>query len=131
MATPVINVNPGPNIVTPVIQRGASVVSIPSPIGVVITANASGTARVPVNGVLPGDVVVISPSFAPATGLNLVSSWVDSANSVTIAYVNSTAGNLSPTSDTYHAYIVRGYPVVYDFGVTILNNSGVVAGSNP
>jgi hypothetical protein len=125
------NVNPGPNIVNPTIIRGASVVSIPSPIGVSVTANSSGVARVPVQGVLPGDVVTISPNIPPATGLNIVGSWVDSANSVTIVYINSTAGALSPASDTYNAYVVRGYPVTYDFGVTYANNTGIVAATNP
>jgi hypothetical protein len=86
---------------------------------------------VTVKGVLPGDVVTVSPNVAPALGLSIASAFVDSADSVTLVYVNTTAGSLSPVSDTYNAYIVRGYPVVYDFGVTIFNNSGVVAGTNP
>lgn len=124
------NQNPGPNIVNPNIIRGASVVSIPSPT-ISVTANSFGVARVTVNGVNLGDVVTISPNIAPATGLYIVNSWVDSPNEVTIVYFNGTAGSLSAASDTYNAYIVRGYPVTYDFGITYANNSGVVAATSP
>ena len=121
--------NPGPNIVTPSIQRGASVVSIPS--STLSAIVGTSYARVTVPGVQLGDVVTVSPNVAPAVGLSIASAFVDSADSVTLVYVNTTAGALSPVSDTYNAYIVRGYPVVYDFGVTMFNNSGVVAGTNP
>lgn len=121
--------NPGPNIVTPSIQRGASVVSIPSP--TLSAPVGTSYARVTVKGVQLGDVVTVSPNVPPAVGVSIANAYVDSADSVTLVYVNTTAGALSIASDTYNAYIVRGYPVVYDFGVTIFNNSGVVAGSNP
>jgi len=128
MATPVSG-NPGPNIVTPSIQRGASVVSIPSP---TLTAPAGTSySRVTVKGVQLGDVVTVSPNIIPGVGLSIVSAFVDAADSVTLVYVNTTAGTVVAASDTYNVYIVRGYPVVYDFGVTIFNNSGVVAGTNP
>jgi hypothetical protein len=121
--------NPGPNIVTPSIQRGASVVSIPSPTLSAIVGTSY--SRVTVPGVQLGDVVTVSPNVAPAVGVSIANAFVDSADSVTLVYVNTTAGALSIASDIYNAYIVRGYPVVYDFGVTIFNNSGVVAGTNP
>jgi len=121
--------NPGPNIVTPSIQRGASVVSIPSP--TLSAPVGTSYSRVTVPGVQIGDVVTVSPNVAPAVGVSIANAFVDSADSVTLVYVNTTAGALSIASDIYNAYIVRGYPVVYDFGVTIFNNSGVVAGTNP
>jgi hypothetical protein len=121
--------NPGPNIVTPSIQRGASVVSIPSP--TLSAPVGTSYSRVTVPGVQVGDVVTVSPNVAPAVGVSIANAFVDSADSVTLVYVNTTAGALSIASDIYNAYIVRGYPVVYDFGVTIFNNSGVVAGTNP
>jgi hypothetical protein len=86
---------------------------------------------VTVKGVQLGDVVTVSPNIIPGVGLSIVSAFVDAADSVTLVYVNTTAGTVVAASDTYNVYIVRGYPVVYDFGVTIFNNSGVVAGTNP
>lgn len=121
--------NPGPNIVNPVITRGASVVSIPA--GVISAPVGLSYSRFAVPGVLPGDVVSISPNVAPNAGVAIVNSFVDTADSVTVVYLNSTAGAVSIVADTYNAYIARGYPVVYDFGVTILNNSGIVAATNP
>ena len=121
--------NPGPAIVSPVITRGASVVSIP--VNAISTAAGLSYSRFTVKGVQLGDVVVVSPNVAPAAGVAIVNSFVDAADSVTVVYFNSTAGGVTIAADTYNAYIARGYPVVYDFGQTILNNSGIIAATSP
>ena len=44
---------------------------------------------------------------------------------------NPTAGALTPSAGSYLVFVARSYPVQSDFGVTALNNIGVVAGASP
>lgn len=121
--------NPGPSIVAPSIIRGASVVSVDVP-SVGVGAGIS-PVRYAVKGVLPGDVVSVSPYNAPASTVAIMYAYVDAADSVSVMYFNSTAGSVTIAANTYNMYIARGYPVVYDFGQTILNNSGIIASTSP
>lgn len=61
---------------------------------------------VTVNGVLPGDLVVVNkPSHQ--TGITIGNARVKSANTISIQTVNPTAGAINPTAETYTMLIVR------------------------
>jgi hypothetical protein len=120
--------NPGPNIVTPSIQRGQAVLSV----AVTPSAAAAGitTQTFTVSGIAVDDFVSVNPSVTPGSGIAIVSAYVSAANTLSVVYSNS-GSSATPAADTYLVYVARSYPVQSDFGVTKFNNVGIVAGTNP
>lgn len=122
--------NPGPNIVSPEIQRGQAVVSVavaPSSVG----AATSAEQTVTVPGVAIGDFVAVMAASGTGNATAIAGARVSAANTVAIRYINPTAGALTPGASIYQVYIARSYPVMMDFGITAFNNIGPVAGTNP
>lgn len=122
--------NPGPNIVSPSIQRGQAVLSVTA---TAQTATKATVTKVDytVQGLAVGDFVSVQPTKAVGTGVSLGSAWVSAANTLSVNYINPTAGDVTTAADVYLVYVARSYPVQTEFGVTKFNNVGIVAGSNP
>jgi len=122
--------NPGPNIVTPSLQRGQAVLSVTA---TAQTATKATVTKVDytVQGLAVGDFVSVQPTKAVGTGVSLGSAWVSAANTLSVNYINPTAGDVTTAADVYLVYVARSYPVQTEFGVTKFNNVGIVAGSNP
>lgn len=59
-----------------------------------------------VNGLLATDLVVVMKPTAQA-GLGIAGARVSAANTLAITYVNPTAGNITPTAETYTILVVR------------------------
>lgn len=59
-----------------------------------------------VNGLQVGDWVCVNKPTAQA-GLGIAGCRVTSANTLGITYVNPTAGNITPTAETYIILVVR------------------------
>jgi hypothetical protein len=120
--------NPGPNIVTPDIQRGQAVLTVsltPASVGAATSAEQTFT----VSGLAVGDFVSVNGSTGNASAI--AGARVSAANTLAIRFINPTAGALTPGAGSYLVYVARSYPVMSDFGVTAFNNVGPVAGTNP
>lgn len=120
--------NPGPNIVTPDIQRGQAVLTVsltPASVGAATSAEQTFT----VSGLAVGDFVSVNGSTGNASAI--AGARVSAANTLAIRFINPTAGALTPGAGSYLVYVARSYPVQSDFGVTKFNNVGPVAGTNP
>jgi hypothetical protein len=122
--------NPGPNIVSADIQRGQAVLSV------AVTAQTATKATVTkvdytVSGLAVGDFVSVAATKAVGTGVSLGGAYVSAANTLSVEYINATAGDVTTAADTYLVLVARSYPVQTDFGVTKFNNVGIVAGTNP
>lgn len=59
-----------------------------------------------VNGLIVGDFVQVMKPSAQA-GLGIAGARVTAANTLGITYVNPTAGNITPTAETYVILVVR------------------------
>lgn len=119
--------NPGPNIVAESLTRGQAVVSV-SFTAASVAAATCDTQTVTVNGVAVGDAVSVSPP-AFATAVAVASATVTAANTISLRFVNPTAGALVPTAGTYLFNITRPYPaasLTTDFGVTKPLNAGAI-----
>ena len=124
--------NPGPNIVNPAIIRGTAIVSLPVTFSSGAVAASSVTEiAFTLTGVAVGDWISVNPSKAVGTDMAISYAYVSAANTIKIAYVKTSASTGTPASDTYLVNVVRSYPALTDFGVTGLNNYGIVAASNP
>ena len=120
--------NPGPNIVNPNVKRGEAVLTVSiTPASVAAATCAEQTFTV--SGLAVGDFVSVNGATGNATGI--AGSRVSAANTLSIRFVNPTAGALTPSAGSYLVFVARSYPVQSDFGVTALNNIGVVAGASP
>lgn len=121
--------NPGPNIVTPDIQRGQAVLSV----AVTPASTAVGVAsqNFTVSGLAVGDYVSVIPSKSVGAKLAIQNAWVSAANTLTVSYLNVDSSAGTPAADTYLVFVARAYPAQTDFGVTKFNNVGPVAGTNP
>lgn len=120
--------NPGPNIVTPDIQRGQAVLTVsltPASVGSATSAEQTFT----VSGLAVGDFVSVNGSTGNASAIS--GARVSAANTLAIRFINPTAGALTPGAGDYLVFVARSYPVQSDFGVTKFNNVGIVAGTNP
>lgn len=121
--------NPGPNIVTPDIQRGQAVLTVsltPASVG----AHTSAEQTFTVSGLAVGDFVAVSGSTGNASAIS--GARVSAANTLAIRFINPTTGGaLTPAAGDYLVFVARSYPVQSDFGVTKFNNVGIVAGTNP
>jgi hypothetical protein len=61
-------------------------------------------------GLLTTDVVYVSCA-APLAGVGLINARVSAADTLTLQFVNPTAGSLTPTASTvYNVYVVRQQP---------------------
>lgn len=119
--------NPGPNIVAESITRGESVIAVSFSAASVGAATAA-TQTVTVNGVVVGDFVEVSPP-AFANAVACVSATVTADNTVSLRFVNPTAGALTPTAGTYLIRVTRPFPAAantVDFGVTDALNAGAI-----
>lgn len=122
--------NPGPNVVSADIQRGQAVLSVAV---TAQTATKSTVTKVDytVSGLAVGDFVSVSATKAVGTGVSIGGAYVSAANTLSVEYINATAGDVTTAADTYLVLVARSYPVQTDFGVTKFNNVGIVAGTNP
>lgn len=59
-----------------------------------------------VNGLLTTDLVIVNKPSAQA-GLGIAGARVTAANTLGITYVNPTAGNITPTAETYLIFVIR------------------------
>ncbi len=59
-----------------------------------------------VNGLLVGDFVQVMKPTAQA-GLGIAGARVSAADTLAITYVNPTAGNITPTAETYTLLVIR------------------------
>lgn len=119
--------NPGPNIVEESLVRGEAVVSV-SFTAASVAAATCATQTVTVNGVAVGDVVSVSPP-AFSNAVACASATVTASNTISLRFVNPTAGALTPTAGTYLFRITRPYPAASattDFGVTKPLNAGAI-----
>lgn len=120
--------NPGPNIVSPSIQRGQAVLSV----AVTPASAAAGVSSqtFTVSGLAVGDFVAVNGTKAAGAAIAITGAYVSAADTLTVIYYNAST-SAAPAADTYLVSVIRSYPVQSDFGVTKFNNVGVVAGSNP
>jgi len=125
--------NPGPNIVSPVLQRGAAILQLPVTFSTgAVAASTVTEIAFTINGLLLGDWVNVNPTKAVGTDMAISYAYVSAANTIKIAYVKTSTGTGTPAADTYAVNVVRADPDTFtDFGITTFNNYGVVAGSNP
>jgi biotin carboxylase len=121
--------NPGPNTVIPSIQRGQAVITLP--VSPASAGTGISTQTFTINGVAVGDYVDVNVTKSPGTGITIASAYVSAANTITVVYDNQSGSAAVPAADNYLVFIVRSYPVQYDFGVTAFNNTGIVAGTSP
>ena len=75
-----------------------------TPVEVATIVAASQDFTVP--GLLAGDMVVVNPPVE-AGAVSLASARVKSANTLTITFVNPTAGALTPTAGIYKITVLR------------------------
>jgi len=79
-----------------------SVISVTlSPVAIVLNTTAEQTFTV--NGLLPGDMVLVNKPTTQA-GLGIVGSRVSAANTLAITFSNNTAASITPTAA--QAYLV-------------------------
>lgn len=119
--------NPGPNIVAESITRGESVIAVSFSAASVGAATAAAQT-VTVNGVDVGDFVEVSPPVF-ANAVACVSATVSAANTVSLRFVNPTAGALTPTAGTYLIRVTRPFPIAANtatFGVNDSLNAGAI-----
>ena len=65
-----------------------------------VGANTTSEQTVTVTGVLTSDIVTVNkPSMT--TGLGIVNARVSASDTVAITFMNTTAGSINPTSETY------------------------------
>lgn len=79
--------------------------------GAVGAANASGTQQTfAVPGVLPGDVIVVSP-VATGNATTVGAAFVTAAGTIAIQFNNPTAGGLTPAAGAYLIAVFRPMPL--------------------
>ena len=73
-----------------------------------IAANISQDETFTVTGLLAGDIVMtVNPPTSLNDGLGIGGAFVDADNTLTIRFINSTAGALDPAAGTYIVIIAR------------------------
>lgn len=75
----------------------------PAAVATITTAEQDVT----VPGVLAGDIVLSVNKPSLTTGVGIVNARVKSANTVSLQYVNPTAGSVNPVSEAYTFVIAR------------------------
>ncbi len=66
-----------------------------------VAANTTAEQGFTIPGLQIGDVVSVTTPVVTPAGIGIVNARVSAANTLTVAYVNSTAGPLVPTAATY------------------------------
>ena len=92
----------------------AGVVSItldPASIGAATTSSQVFT----VPGVRVGDVVTVNAPVALNAGLGVVNAFVTAADTVSVRFINATAGAIDPAAGTYLFYVTRPESVHVSF----------------
>lgn len=93
-----------------------SVISVAlTPVAVAQATTAEQTFTV--NGLLPGDHVVVNKPTAQA-GLGIVGARVSAANTLAITYCNvPSGGNITPTAETYLILVSRKDSTISDANI--------------
>lgn len=86
--------------------RNVFVLSVPLTPSIVNTITAAEQTFT-VNGLQVGDVVVAINKPTAQAGVAVVHGRVSAANTLALTYVNPTAGNITPTAETYLITIFR------------------------
>lgn len=60
-----------------------------------------------VRGLLPGDYVVVNFTGTQIAGVGIVNARVSAADTLTVAFVNPTAGSVTPTAGVYNVHVSR------------------------
>jgi len=86
-----------------ILEMVLKVTMTPASVSTVTVAEQTFT----VNGLLVGDIVQVIPSFAWTGLTSIASARVTAANTLAIAFSNSTAGSLTPPAGAYVLNVVR------------------------
>ena len=70
-----------------------------------VSANTTAEQTFTVNGLLPGDMVVVTKPTSQA-GLGLVNYRVSAANTLAITFSNNTGGSITPTTNEVYLVLV-------------------------
>ena len=70
-----------------------------------VSANTTAEQTFTVNGLLPGDMAVVTKPTAQA-GLGVVGSRVSAANTLAITFSNNTGGSITPTANEVYLVLV-------------------------
>lgn len=70
-----------------------------------VSANTTAEQTFTVNGLLPGDMAVVTKPTAQA-GLGIVGSRVSAANTLAITFSNNTGGSITPTTNEVYLVLV-------------------------
>lgn len=70
-----------------------------------VSANTTAEQTFTVNGLLPGDMVVVTKPTSQA-GLGLVNYRVSAANTLAITFSNNTGGSITPTANEVYLVLV-------------------------
>lgn len=76
----------------------------PSSVG----ANTTSEQTFTITGVDANDYCVSIEKLTHQAGLGVVNKRVSAANQIAITYMNTTAGSITPSSETYKIFILRG-----------------------
>lgn len=90
---------PGPSDISRGNIQLAMMLGVPL-VPVLVALNSTAEQTFTVNGLLVGDSVQVTKPTVQV-GLGVVNSRVSAANTLAITYANVTAGNLTPTAETY------------------------------
>jgi hypothetical protein len=72
-----------------------------------VAAATVAAQNVTVPGVLPGDIVVVVPPSTLNAGLGIAGALVTAADTVSVRFVNATAGALDPAAADYVFLVTR------------------------
>lgn len=72
-----------------------------------VASATSAEQDITINGVMVGDIVVAINKPSATAGVGIVNARVKSANTVSVTYVNATAGAVDPASEVYTFIIGR------------------------
>jgi hypothetical protein len=75
-----------------------------------VAAATSAEQSVTVNGVLPSDIVMAVNKPSVTAGVGIVNARASAANTVTLTFMNATAGAIDPASEVYTFIIGRAEP---------------------
>jgi hypothetical protein len=99
----------GPQIVTFGNIQSSFILTVSiTPAATAATTTLEQTFTVP--GLQVGDILTISPQFAISTLVTIENARVSAANTLAIAFNNSTAGSLTYPSGSYAIEVNRPYP---------------------
>lgn len=124
--------NPGPNVISESLLRGAAVLRIantPATVSTVIKASTVTEVAFTVTGVAVGDWVSCAPMSALPAGVTMTYARVSAANTVQVAFAKVTASDTQDSAGYYLFKVERPYPTATnttDFGSTKPMNTGPV-----